>query len=123
MAIDALSNIVKVGESAFPLGRTTSTPVAAGTATLDLLVSNDHAITMPAGNVTMALSNATNAKRFIISITQDATGSRTVTWFATIRWAGGIVPTLSTAANKRDVFGFIRTGANTYDGFLVGNNI
>jgi len=104
-------------------GAVTNTPAAAGTATLDLAVSNEQRITMPAGNITIALSNDTNTKRFIISITQDATGGRTVTWFAGISWAGGAVPTLTTAASKRDVFGFIRTGAGTYDGFIVGNNI
>ena len=101
----------------------TSTPAAAGTATLDLGLSNEQRITMPAGNITIALSNDTNTKRFIISITQDATGGRTVTWFAGISWAGGVVPPLTTVASKRDVFGFIRTGAGTYDGFIVGNNI
>lgn len=101
----------------------TYTPSAAGTATLDLSLSNQHYITMPAGNITVALSNATNNQIFIVSITQDGTGSRTVTWFTTIRWAGGSAPTLTTTASKRDVFGFIRTGSNTYDGFIIGQNI
>jgi len=101
----------------------TYSPSAAGTATLDLSLSNVHDITMPAGNITIALSNATNAQNFTVSILQDGTGSRTVTWFSTIRWAGGAAPTLTTTANKRDVFAFRRTGANTYDGFVVGQNI
>ncbi len=101
----------------------TYSPTAAGTATLDLSLANEHRITMPAGNITIALSNATNSKRFIVSILQDSTGSRTVTWFTTIRWAGGTPPTLTTTASKRDVFGFIRTGSNTYDGFVIGQNI
>jgi hypothetical protein len=67
----------------------TYTPSAAGTATLDLSLANEHRITMPAGNITIALSNATNAQKFLVSITQDGTGSRTVTWFSTIRWVGG----------------------------------
>ena len=101
----------------------TYTPSAAATATLDLALSNQHYITMPAGNITIALSNATNNQCFIISITQDGGGSRTVTWFSTIRWAGGVTPTLTTTASKRDTFGFIRTGSGTYDGFIVGQNI
>lgn len=99
------------------------TPSAAATATLDLSLANEHRITMPAGNITIALSNDTNAQKFIVSITQDATGSRTVTWFSTIKWSGGVTPTLTTTANKRDTFGFIRTGSGTYDGFIVGQNI
>lgn len=97
----------------------TYTPSASGTATLDLSLSNQHDITMPAGNITIALSNVTNNQIFLVSITQDGTGSRTVTWFSTIRWAGGSTPTLTTTANKRDMFGFKRTGANTYDGFII----
>ena len=101
----------------------TYSPSAAGTATLDLSLSNQHYITMPAGNITIALSNDTNNQIFIVSILQDATGSRTVTWFSTIRWAGGSTPTLTTTASKRDTFGFIRTGSGTYDGFIIGQNI
>lgn len=100
----------------------TYSPSAAGTATLDLSLSNSHFITMPAGNITIAVSNATNNQPFIIRILQDATGSRTVTWFTTIKWAGGVAPTLTTTASKADMFGFIRTGSNTYDGFIIGQN-
>ena len=101
----------------------TYTPSAAGTATLDLALGNEHRITMPAGNITIAISNETNGQKFIISILQDGTGSRTVTWFTTIKWAGGSAPTLTTTANKRDTFGFIVTGTDTYDGFVVGQNV
>lgn len=101
----------------------TYSPAGAGTATLDLSLANQHYITMPAGNITIALSNDTNNQVFLVSITQDSVGSRTVTWFTTIKWAGGSPPTLTTAANKRDTFGFIRTGSSTYDGFVIGQNI
>ena len=98
-------------------------PAAAGTATLDLSISNDNRIVMPAGNITIALSNETSATRFLVSVTQDSVGSRIVSWFNTIKWAGGGVPTLTTTANKRDMFGFVRTGVNTFDGVIVGKNI
>ena len=101
----------------------TYAPSASGTATLDISLGNEHRITMPAGNITIALSNDTNAQKFIVSILQDSGGSRTVTWFSTIRWAGGSAPTLTPTANKRDAFGFIRTGSSTYDGFIIGQNI
>lgn len=101
----------------------TYTPSAAGTATLDLSKGNIHHITMPAGNITIALSNGTAGQCFIIRILQDAGGSRTVTWFTTIRWAGGVAPTLTTTASKADTLGFEITGLNTYDGFVVGQNI
>lgn len=101
----------------------TYTPSAAGTATLDLSLSNQHYITMPAGNITIALTSDTNNQPFYVSITQDGTGSRTVTWFSTIKWTTGTTPTLTTTGSKRDAFMFIRTGSGTYDGFIAGQSI
>lgn len=99
------------------------TPTASGTATLDCSLANRHSITMPAGNITIALSNVTTGQAILVEITQDSVGSRTVTWFSTIRWAGGSAPTLTTTAGKRDTFAFICTGSGTYDGYVVGFNI
>lgn len=105
------------------IGSQSYTPGVAGTATCDLSLANKHDVTMPAGNITVALSNVTTGQIFMISLTQDGGGSRTVTWFTTIKWAGGSAPTLTTTANKRDVFGFVCTGTNTYDGYVIGQNI
>ncbi len=102
---------------------TAYTPDAAGTATITLNTGNIHNITMPAGNITIAVSGETAGQCFLIEILQDATGSRTVTWFSTIKWVGGSAPTLTTTASKRDVFGFRVTGTDTYDGYVVGQNI
>jgi len=102
---------------------TTYTPAAAGTATVDVSLGNINAITMPAGNITIAISNETVGQCFIIEITQDGTGSRTVTWFTTIKWVDGTAPTLTTTASKRDVLGFRVTGTDTYDGYIIGQNI
>lgn len=101
----------------------TYTPSASGTATLDLSLYKRHVITMPAGNITIALSGATTTEPFIVEIIQDSVGSRTITWFTTIKWAGGSAPTLTTTANKKDTFGFIVTGTGTYDGYVVGQNL
>jgi hypothetical protein len=98
------------------------TPAPGATVTLDLSVANRHKIQMPAGNITVAISNGTPGQIFMIEFTQDGVGSRSVTWFTTIKWADGVVPVLS-GANKRDRIGFIITGANTYDGDLISPNI
>jgi len=92
------------------------------TITFDLDSSNTHSVTL-GGNRTLALSNASVGQKFIIRLTQDGTGSRTVTFFSTIKWAGGVAPTLTTTANKTDVFGFICTSAGNFDGFVVGYNL
>jgi hypothetical protein len=103
----------------------TYSPAAAATATLDLSLSNKHRITMPTtGNITIALSNDTNAQAFKVDITWAGSGTPgTVTWFSTIRWAGGTPPTLTGVISKRDSFIFERTGSGTYDGFILGQNI
>jgi hypothetical protein len=89
------------------------------TITFDMNVSNLHTVTL-GGNRTLALSNVGVGQRFIIRLVQDGTGSRTVTWFSTIKWPSGIVPTLTTTGGKADVFGFICTSAGNYDGFVIG---
>jgi len=57
-------------------------------------------------------------------ITQDATGSRTITWPSGTKWAGGTAPTLSTAANAVDIVTLVvnRSGGSTSAvyGFLSG---
>jgi hypothetical protein len=92
------------------------------TVTFDLDTGSIHYVTL-GGNRTLALSNAKVGQTFIINLTQDGGGSRTVTWFTTIRWINGTAPTLTTTGGKRDTFGFICTGTNTYDGYIVGQNI
>ena len=54
------------------------------------------------GNTVFTFANPVNGQVYRIGITQDATGSRTVTW-PTIKWAGGSAPTLTTTANKSDI--------------------
>lgn len=92
------------------------------TVTFDLTTYKKHRVTL-GGNRTLALSNVSNGDAFIISLIQDGTGGRTVTWFSTIKWADGVTPTLTTTASKADVFGFIQIGSNSYYGFIVGQNL
>ena len=53
-----------------------------------------------------------------LRITQDATGSRTVTWNAIFKWSAGAAPVLSTAGNAVDIVSFIYDGTYLY-GSLV----
>ena len=89
------------------------------TITFNLSTSDWHSVTL-GGNRTLALSNATIGQQFSVILTQDGSGSRTVTWFATIKWPAGTAPTLSTAAGAIDVFTFKCYGSGTYYGFTPG---
>lgn len=75
------------------------------------------------GNRTFALSNPAVGQQFTLIVQQDATGSRTVTWFSGILWAGGSAPTLTTTASKRDVLTFKCISAGVYLGFVAGQNL
>jgi hypothetical protein len=99
------------------------TATDAATTTYDLS-SNDKWKHTLGGNRTLALANVGDGQAFILRLAQDATGSRTVTWWSGITWmtTGGAVPTLATAASKVNVFSFVQTGTNAYDGFVVGSN-
>jgi hypothetical protein len=99
-----------------------NTATDGATVTFDLDIYKKHRVTL-GGNRTLALSNASAGDVFIISLIQDAVGGRTVTWFSTIQWADGVTPTLTTTADKADVFGFIQIATNTYYGFIVGQNL
>lgn len=84
-----------------------------GTVTLDLSTSNVFHNTLT-GNTTFAFSNPpanTKVFSFTIITVQDATGGRTITWPASKKFAGGVTPPPTTAANAVDVWSVM-----TYDG-------
>jgi len=54
----------------------------------------------------------------ILKLTQDATGSRTVTFPASVLWSSGTAPTLTTDANAVDLISFYYDGSNYIGGFL-----
>jgi hypothetical protein len=83
---------------------------------------NDKWQTTLGGNRTLALSGGFTGQVFTLLINQDATGTRTVTWFSTIRWAGGTAPTLTTTASKSDLFVFECIGSGSYLGSVAGQN-
>lgn len=104
-------------------GTSTLTPSAGGTQDLSGASDNVFLITMPAGNITLTVSNMTVGQFFLVRILQDSVGSRTVTWFGTITWTGATAPTLTTTASRADLFAFFVRASGTYDGFIVGQNI
>lgn len=97
------------------------TDTDAATVTFDLSVGAVHMVTL-AGNRTLAVSNDSVCNHFYVALVQDATGSRTVTWWAGIKWAGGAAPTLTTTAAKTDVLEFIKVATGSYVGRVLAAN-
>jgi hypothetical protein len=100
-----------------------TTDADGATVTLNCATSNIHAVTL-GGNRTLALSNDKAGQCLLLDLIQDGTGSRTVTWFAGIKWAGGSAPTLTTTAAKADTIGIrVITAGSAYYGMVVASNV
>lgn len=92
--------------------------------TIDLTGGNVFKVTMT-GNCTFTFSNppaSGTAGSFTLILIQDGTGSRTATWPASVDWAGGTAPTLTTTATTgTDVLTFVTTdGGTIWWGFSAG---
>lgn len=105
-------------------GAETTVTANTGTAyTINVTNGNVFNLTVT-GNVTFTFSGATNGKAcsFSLYLKQDATGSRTVTWPAAVKWSGG-APTLTSTANAVDILVFeTLDGGGSWYGSLVGTN-
>jgi hypothetical protein len=89
--------------------------IGPGTTDIDWTSGNFAAMTFGASNSSFAFTaNPSNAGLLILELTQDATGSRTATWPAAVKWPNGTAPTLTTAANSVDVIRFFFDGTNYY---------
>lgn len=73
------------------------------------------------GNCTFTFPTATAGKSFMILLKQDGTGSRTVTWPASVKWPSAAAPTVTSTASKLDKFVFTADGTNWY-GSNAGQN-
>ena len=92
--------------------------------TLDISQGSVFTITLAHNIGTFTWSNpasGTDVSAFVLKVTQDGTGNRTISFPAAVDWAGGTAPELSTGANDVDVFVFFTVNAGTtYYGFTAG---
>lgn len=85
----------------------------------DVTAATVHRLVLNA-NCTLTFPAAATGKTFTLVLVQDGVGSRTVTWPGSILWASGIIPTLTTTANKQDMFSFICVDGTNWMGLIVG---
>jgi hypothetical protein len=62
------------------------------------------------GNRTLANPTNMKAGTYLLRVTQDGTGSRTLAYGVNFKFPGGIAPTLSTAAGAIDILTFVSFG-------------
>ena len=86
---------------------------ASATTNIDLSTGNVFTINLGANITTLTTSNAA-VGTYLVKFVQDATGSRTVNFPAAWKWAGGVVPILTTTASKLDIVTLVYDGTNFY---------
>lgn len=99
----------------------TAITAATATTSLDLTASDVFKVTI-AANTTFAFTNppaGSDMKSFCVITQNDGTAGRAVSWPVGVKWAGGILPPRTTAANAIDVWSFYtEDGGSTYVGSL-----
>lgn len=86
--------------------------------TLDGLAANKFRIKL-LSNTTINFVNWLD-DNYLLHLIQGGAGSFTVTWGASIFWSLDVVPILSTAAGKRDLFSFTSDSGVIFGSFLKG---
>ena len=96
--------------------------ISSGTLTLDLSTANTFRVSKGTAVTTLTISNPpASGIAGSFTLIFDTTGSFAVTWPASVHWAGGTAPTLSTVTSKTDILTFVTTNAGTtWYGFVGG---
>jgi len=89
--------------------------------TLDLANGTVQIITLT-GNCVYTFPTPVAGKSFTLVHLQDATGSRTVTWPATVDWPSATAPTLTATALRGDKFVFTAISGTSWLGSVAGQN-
>lgn len=102
-------------------GGSFETRVAVAASAIDLNTASFFTKTI-AANTTFTIANTPAAGRvasFILELTNG--GAFTVTWWAGVKWAGGVVPTLTVSGV--DILGFYTTdGGTTWRGMMLARD-
>jgi hypothetical protein len=81
--------------------------------TIDWTNGNKQKVTLTA-NCTFTFTDPGVVGNLILEIVQDATGGRTVTWPAAVKWPGGNAPSLTGSANAVDMTSFFYNKTSYY---------
>jgi hypothetical protein len=91
------------------------TLAAPGAVTMDASLGDIQSISLQANATSSSISNGVIGQMLIVQIIQDATGSRTFSWPASVKFINNTAPTLTTTANKRDNFTFYYNGSTWFE--------
>lgn len=97
---------------AHSIGFTQQTATGDGTTTINWTLGNKMKFTFGAQAETFTFTAPSNPCNLVLMMVQDGTGSRTATFPATVKWAGGTAPTLTTTASGIDIISFYYDGTS-----------
>lgn len=99
-----------------PIRQTAAPTISANALTLNLSTAAVFLVSLNANITTLTINNvpstANRAVDFTVIFTADGT-ARTITWPASVKWAGGTGPTMTSTNGKQDVIDFTSTDAGT----------
>lgn len=87
--------------------------------TIDWGAGNKQKSTLT-GNCTFTFTAPDGPCNLVLKLVQDGTGSRTVTWPASVKWPAGTAPTLTTDAAAVDIITFYFDGTSYFGAALLG---
>lgn len=84
-----------------------------GTLFVDWADGQKQRVTLTA-SATASFAAPSSVGSFLLKIIQDGTGSRTIEWPSSVKWAGGTAPTLTTTTGAIDIVTFYYDGTDYY---------
>ena len=122
VTIETSGSTIRVKDNSITSAKLSTAPQASSSATPTVNVGTSLTWNLtPTANVTADILFGANddGKTVLVKVKQNAGGALTASFTATgktVRWQGGItpVPSLTTAANKADLFVFTSIGTNVY---------
>lgn len=95
-------------------GATYTIPAVTTAGITDLTLTDDCTLTFP---------TATAGQSFTLVLRQGGGGSKTTTWPGTVKWDGGVAPTLTTTVAAVDILGFFCADGTNWFGFVSGQDM
>ena len=120
VTIETSGSNIRVKDNSITSAKLSTAPQTSSSATPSVVVGTSLTWNLtPTANVTADILFGANddGKTVLVKVKQNAGGALTAAFTATgktIRWQGGITPTLTTGANKADLFVFTSIGTNVY---------
>jgi len=101
-----------------------SAVTAAASTSINCALGNNFTVSMGASITTLSFTNVPASGRvYSMTLFLAYTGSFNVTWPASVKWAGGSAPTLTSANGKADIITLVtKDNGTTWYGFVAGLN-